>query len=468
MDLSALLSLEEENSTAAGVPQDNAAYIIYTSGSTGAPKGVVVGHRGIVRLVANTNYITLTPADRVAHAASCSFDAATFEVWGPLLNGAAVVILRKEQLLSAAELEKQLRENGITTLFLTTQLVNQLVEDKPDVFASLRALLFGGSAVDPRPIRRLLESGPPWRLVHVYGPTECTTFATYHVVDGVADEASTIPIGKPIANTTAFVVDRWGNPVPVGIPGELELGGDGLAEGYLNQPALTAETFVMRQYPGLPAQRVYRTGDWVRRTREGDLEFLGRRDRQVKVQGFRIEPAEVEHILSTSEFVQLCAVIVRSGVNGPELVAYIVPAENMTPGNLPEELRGWLRLRAPEYMMLAYIVTIPSLPLNRNGKLDVNALPKPERSAGNALLPVTDLERRIAQVWTQVLERETVGVEENFFDIGGHSILLVRLQSLLKTSVAPWIQIVDLFKYPTVRALARALPQLEQERSHGG
>jgi amino acid adenylation domain-containing protein len=469
VDLSELLHLHQEVASFTPSPgsAESAAYVIYTSGSTGQPKGVIVDHRAIVRLVVNTDYLQLTPADRVAHAASCSFDAATFEIWGSLLNGACIVILQKEQVLSAGELAQQLRDHAITTLFLTTELVNQLIEDNPRIFGTLRTLLFGGSAVDPRPIRHMLRAGAPERLLHVYGPTECTTFATCYSVQSVPDDAHTIPIGRPIANTVAFVVDRRGNPVPPGVPGELELGGDGVAWGYLNQPELTAKKFVTRVFPGLRPLRLYRTGDLAKYRANGDLEFLRRSDRQVKIHGFRVEPDEVEHVLSTAAGVQACSVITRQPHSGGrQLVAYVVAREDREAAQFASELRAWLRQRVPEYMVPAHIVFISALPLNRNGKIDVHALPAPDDSAtGNSGLPVNDIERRIAEVWAEVLGRETVGVEDNFFDLGGHSILLVRLQGRLRASIAPHVEIVDLFRYPSVRALANALHQLEAKRS---
>jgi amino acid adenylation domain-containing protein len=440
---------------------EDLAYVIYTSGSTGAAKGVMVDHRAIVRLVINTDYVSLSGCDRVAHAASCSFDAAIFEIWGALLNGACIVILQKEEVLSAERLAERLRQEDVTTLFLTTDLVHQLVEQKPDIFSSLSTLLFGGSAVDPRRIRRILDEGRPGRLLHVYGPTECTTFATWYRIDELPEQARTIPIGRPIANTIAFILDQSSAPVPAGIPGELYLGGDGLARGYLNHAELTAERFVEKQLPGIPPTRLYRTGDWARYQADGAIEFLGRRDRQTKVHGFRVELDEVERAISGSKLVRACAVTTKQfGVGDIRLIAYVVPAESGRESYLMEDLRIWTRKHLPDYMVPAHLVLVPNLPLNRNGKLDTAALPDPldlRTVDPDAIALTDDLERTISGIWSEILGCSAVGVEENFFDLGGHSLLLIQVQARLKASVSPQVEIIDLFRYPTVRALARAL-----------
>ena len=322
------------------------AYIMYTSGSTGQPKGVAVPHRAISRLVRDTNYITLTAADRVAHAASVAFDAATFEIWGALANGAQVVIVPTPVALEASELGACLRREQVTALFVTTDLFHQLVGAQPDVFASLDTLLFGGAAIDPMRVRTVLQQGAPRRLVHVYGPTESTTFATWHLVDAVPAAAGTVPIGHPISNTHAYVLDPHGAPVPLGVPGELFLGGDGLAEGYVAHPALTAERFVPDPFSATPGARVYRTGDRVRRRADGALEFLGRVDDQVKLRGFRVEPGEVEAVLRRHPLVREAVVLARDHAPGDtRLVAYVVPADHTSP--TADVLRSFLKTQVP-------------------------------------------------------------------------------------------------------------------------
>jgi amino acid adenylation domain-containing protein len=437
---------------------DNLAYIIYTSGSSGRPKGVMIEHRAIARLVVNTDYISLTPSDRVAQAASCAFDAATFEIWGALLTGATLTMVPTEALLSADALAERLEDDGITVLFLTTELVHRLVDTRPDVFRNLDTLLFGGSVVDASRVRRLLLAhGRPRRVLHVYGPTECTTFATWHEVIDVAHEALSIPIGRPIANTAAFILDAAGNAVPPGVVGELHLGGPGLARGYFKQDALTHERFVERQIPGLPRMRLYRTGDCARYGPQGAIEFLGRFDRQVKVRGFRIELDEVELALASSDRVRACVALVRQYDGDSRLVAYVVPRERDDP-ELVSELRTFLQARLPPYMMPAHIISIRELPLNRSGKIDTAALPLPDDAAGiGEHGPLTDTEREIATIWAQVLQRERIGVDENFFDVGGHSLLLVEMQARLQRALGRKLPIVDLFRYPTVRALARSI-----------
>jgi amino acid adenylation domain-containing protein/non-ribosomal peptide synthase protein (TIGR01720 family) len=320
------IGTEPTSSCGRKVDSDSLAYVMYTSGSTGEPKGTCIPHRGIVRLVRNTDYVELGPDDRIAQMSNFSFDAATFEIWGALLNGGCAVGIPREVVLSPAALAAALRLHRITTAFVTTSLFNQIANEKPDTFATLTHLLFGGSAVDPRPVREVLERAAPKRLLHVYGPTENTTFTTWQLVTGVPADAVTVPIGRPIANTQVYVLDRHRQPVPVDVPGELYIGGDGLAAGYLNRPELTNERFVPNPFSPDPQARLYRTGDLVRWRGGGIIEFLRRLDDQVKVRGFRVEPAEIEAVLLRHPGVREAVVVPRHHpTGGTRLVAYIVP-----------------------------------------------------------------------------------------------------------------------------------------------
>jgi len=353
-----------ENPTS-GVKAGNLAYVIYTSGSTGKPKGVMVPHRAIIRLVCNTDYFQVVPEDRVAQASNVSFDAATFEVWGALLNGARLVGVGKDVQLDPEVFAGFLSDRGITALFVTTALFNLMAREAPTAFAGLRGLMFGGEAVDAKAVRRVLEHGPPERLLHVYGPTESTTFASWQRVEAVGAEATTVPIGRPVRNTTLYVLDELLEPVPVGVPGELYIGGDGLARGYLKRPELTAEKFVPDPFATDAGARLYKTGDRVRYRDDGAIEFLGRTDEQVKLRGFRVELGEIEAVLGGHEAVREVVVVVREDTQGDKrVVAYTV-----TPGEAPPaaELRELCRRELPSYMVPSAFVRLDSIPLNPNG-----------------------------------------------------------------------------------------------------
>jgi amino acid adenylation domain-containing protein/non-ribosomal peptide synthase protein (TIGR01720 family) len=300
------------------------AYVMYTSGSTGIPKGVAVSHQAIIRLVRNADYVALGPEDRIAQVANTSFDAATFEIWGALLNGSAIVILPRETTLSPTAFETALTEQRIDSLFLTTALFNRIAGEAPCAFSGLRDLLFGGEAVDPHWVRQVLMNGAPARLLHVYGPTENTTFSTWHCVTAVAEDALTVPIGRPIGNTRAYVLDAALEPVPIGVTGELYVAGTGLARGYLHQPGLTAERFVANPYGSEPGTWMYRTGDLVRWRADGPLEFLGRVDQQVKLRGFRLELDEIEAALKTHARVQDALVTVQAQGETTQLLGYVL------------------------------------------------------------------------------------------------------------------------------------------------
>lgn len=304
---------------------DNLAYIMYTSGSTGQPKGVCVTHRAISRLVLDTNYIGIRPSDVIAQASNASFDAATFEVWGALLCGAKLVGISREIALSPTRFAATLRDKQVTILFLTTVLFNKMAAEVPDAFRALRFLLFGGEASDARWVRAVLNTGPPENLLHVYGPTETTTFATFNSVVQAPEGEGQIPIGRPISNTTAYVLDRNLRPVPIGAVGELFIGGDGVARGYWQRPALTEQKFLPSPFADSAGNRLYRTGDLARCRPDGDIEFYGRTDQQVKVRGFRVELAEIESTLAQHPAVRQSAVTTQPGTLGDvRLAAYVV------------------------------------------------------------------------------------------------------------------------------------------------
>ncbi len=406
----------------------DAAYLVYTSGSTGTPKGVLIPHRAVVRTVVDTDYVSISPGHRVAWMASPAFDASVWELWGPLANGATAVAVEKDVALSPQAFGAAVRDGGLTHVFLTTQLFNGLVRAEPGILSGLEYVLFGGEAVDPRPVRDALRSGAPRNLVHVYGPTEGTVFTTAHRVESLGDEAYTVPIGRPIANGRVHVLDRLGQTAPTGVFGELFVAGDGVALGYLDGPELNAERFVPDPFSAESGARMYRTGDRARWLPDGTLEFGGRYDDQVKVRGHRIEPGEVEAALRRHPSVRDAAVAGREdGAADRRLVAYVVPG-----GAAPDaaELRAFLRETLPEHMVPAAVVVLDELPLTPSGKVDRRRLPAPEAPSASErekAVPRNAAEEILARLWAQVLKVERVGIHDNFFELGGDSILSIQI-----------------------------------------
>ena len=432
------------------------AYVISTSGSSGRPKGVMVPHRAVVRLVIDSDYVRLTPDDVVAQAANPAFDATTFEVWGTFLNGARLVLLSRPAVLSPPDLAAALARHGVGTLFLTTALFNLLARDAPTALRGVRQVLFGGEAVDPAAVAAVLEHGPPDRLIHVYGPTETTTFATWHPVERVEPGATTIPIGRPIANTSVQVLDRHRRLVPIGVPGELYIGGPGVARGYLHQPRLSAERFLPDPFVADPEARRFRTGDRVRWRPDGPLEFLGRFDDQVKLRGFRVEPGEVEAAMARHPAVAEAAAVVRDDApGGKELVAYIVPAAGLMP--TASGLRAFAKAALPAFMVPAAFVPLDALPMTPNGKVDRRALPAPNGQSGAAdayVPPRTATQETLVGIWAELLGLERVGIQDDFFDLGGHSLLVARMVARVAAEFGRDLPVRALFEAPTIAELA--------------
>jgi amino acid adenylation domain-containing protein len=437
------------------------AYVIYTSGSTGKPKGVCVPHRAIVRLVRETNYVQLTAADRIAQASNASFDAATFEIWGALLNGGCVVGISREVSLSPQDFAEELKAHRITTLFLTTALFNQMAAEVPGAFETLRQVLFGGELVDPRYVREVLNHRPPQRLLHVYGPTETTTFATWFEIRHVPDNTRTIPIGRPISNTTAYILDEEMQPVPVGVPGELYLGGDGLADGYLDRPELTQGKFVPHPFANRPGARLYKTGDLARFLPDGNIEFIGRVDHQVKIRGFRVELGEIESILITHAAVREAAVVLHNH-GSKKLIAYWTLQPGADPPNA-SELRRHLQEQLPDYMVPAQFIRLEQMPLSPNGKIDRARLPAPDFSRPELEktyeAPRDTVERQLTGIWEKILGVHSIGVTDNFFELGGHSLLAVRLFTQIEKTFHRKLPLATLFRAPTIEELGNILRQ---------
>jgi tyrocidine synthetase-3 len=473
----------------------NLVYVMYTSGSTGVPKGVLVEHRSVVRLVKNTNFVSFEKDDRIMQTGALEFDASTFEIWGALLNGLTLYFEDKETLLTADKLEEVIKMYGITTLWMTSPLFNQVSRENPGIFSGLKNFLVGGDVLSPSHINEIRRAYPSLTIINGYGPTENTTFSAVYRIE--KEYRDSIPIGMPIANSTAFVVDRYGHLQPLMVAGELWVGGDGVGRGYLNQPELTAEKydydlwdcqdyqdekkrenyqkflwgskgwFLQKESPGRRRQKLYKTGDLVRWLPNGNLEFLGRVDQQVKIRGYRIEMGEIENRLLDVIGIKEAVVVNKKRDNGDKyLVAYLFPGKDNPFNFTVSELRQSLSLELPDYMIPAYFVQLPEVPLTPSGKINRSALPDPEIEAGQGFTaPRNETERKLVKIWAEVLElpEEVIGIDSDFFEIGGHSIKAINLLAKIHKVLGIKVQLLDLFVIRTARKLAEHIKENEQE-----
>ncbi|MFB6363085.1 amino acid adenylation domain-containing protein [Paenibacillus elgii] len=433
------------------------AYIMYTSGSTGRPKGVMVEHRNVVRLVKQTNYVELDENTRILQTGAVVFDASTFEVWGALLNGGTLYLVEKDVILSAAKLKEAVQAYGITTLWLTSPLFSQLAQQDIGLFSGLHTLIVGGDVLTVPHVNRVLREHPSLHFINGYGPTENTTFSTTHRI--VGEQTDAVPIGRPIAHSTAYVVNAANKLAPIGAWGELLVGGDGVARGYLNQPELTAGKFIPNPFAG--GGRCYRTGDLARWRPDGALEYKGRIDEQVKIRGFRMELSEIEAELLKIGSVHEAVVVVREEEGGGKYLCAYYSAEEAIPAS---RIRNELLQELPEYMIPAHFVQLEHLPLNPNGKVDRRALPEPDASligGEDYEAPHTPMETKLVEIYQDVLGLERVSVKDNFFDIGGHSLKVLQLTEKIYDELQVDIPIRVVYDYPSVEALAAELLQLE-------
>ncbi|MCP5047212.1 MAG: amino acid adenylation domain-containing protein [bacterium] len=456
----------------------NIAYIIYTSGSTGNPKGVMVEHRNVVRLVKNTNYIDFRENHRILQTGAMEFDASTFELWGALLNGSSLFLLNKEKLVIAEPLKESIMKLQITAMWMTSPLFNQMVQSDIEIFSGIQNLLVGGDVLSPLHINRLRSRFPRLNVINGYGPTENTTFSTTHLINKTHNHS--IPIGKPISNSTAYIMDRLYRLQPVTIPGELWVGGAGVSRGYQNDPELTAEKFISNETLFVsttlphPPSYLYKTGDMARLLFDGTIEFLGRLDEQVKIRGFRVELGEIENHLLKHEKIKEALVITRKDKDDNNfLCAYTVPAAGLPaqsndPGKLLDEteVREYLLKKLPSYMVPPFYVELAEIPLTPNGKVDRGALPAPDiESGGDYSAPMDEVELKLTKIWSEVLgiDKKTISRESDFFRIGGHSLNATVLISKIHQLFEVKIPLSEVFTSPTIRELAQSVRQTEEE-----
>ncbi len=506
-----------------GLKPTDLAYIIYTSGSTGRPKGTLTNHFNVIRVVKDTNYLKLTENDRLLQLSNYAFDGSVFDIYGALLNGSMLVMVKQQDVFAIDKLSTLITREKISVFFVTTALFNVLVDIEIGAFRNVRNVLFGGEQVSLAHAAKALKYLGRDRIIHVYGPTETTVYATYYFINEIEEGQITIPIGKPIANTILYILDNEMKPLPIGAPGELYIGGDGLARGYLNQPELTAEKFLENPYPhpltlagGDPDRsplgdnesgfqvresrgkdlihqtcdtnlstfhhstvpvaersgaKLYRTGDLVRWLSSDHIEFLGRIDKQVKLRGFRIELGEIEHQLLKYPDIKEAAVLVRDDTDGENyLCAYIVPHTKSHPEISPvlsiSELSEYLAMELPDFMVPAHFIELASLPLTPNGKIDKKALPKPGAVVGSGYIaPRNPIQQHLAHIWSEILgiDKNCISIDANFFEIGGHSLKATVLMSRVHKEMHVKVQLSEIFKTPTIRELSEYFKKAERK-----
>lgn len=448
----------------APIDPEDLAYVMYTSGSTGQPKGVMVPHRGVTRLVSDCEFVDLGPNEVILHLAPLSFDASTFEIWGALLNGGRLAVMAAAHP-SLDEIAEAIRAYQVTTLWLTAGLFNLIVERRLDGLKPLRQLIVGGDALSRPHIEKALAGLPGCRIVNGYGPTENTTFTCCYTIPHDGAGRGSIPIGRAIRGTTVHVLDEAMRPVADGEEGELYTGGDGLAQGYLNRPQLTAEKFLPDPFDPTPGARLYRTGDRVRRRPDGNLEFRGRVDRQVKVNGKRVELDGIEACLRRAPGVRDAAVVSDVEAGGRRsILAFVTAADGDDP--TPAGLRAFLRLELPDFMIPAEIAVLDALPLSPTGKVDRSRLPRARPAAVLTLpsAPAGRTQEVLQRIWGGILGVAAIDPGNNFFDLGGTSLQLLAVQAEIAAAFGSAVSLVDLLEHPNLRELAAKLDGFEASK----
>jgi len=461
-------SKEEYHVNLPGYPGGSTlAYIMYTSGSTGRPKGVLVEHRNVIRLVKNTNFIEFNEKDWLLTTGAPDFDASTLELWGPLLNGSSMVPAKKEDILDSRVLKELIRKYRITMMWMTSPLFNQMSDLDIEIFNGIRLLIVGGDVLSPIHINRLLEFYPGIQIVNGYGPTENTTFSVTHPVS--MKYHCPIPIGRPINNSTAYVVDKNRHLLPVGVAGELYVGGDGVARGYLNNPDLTDEKFGVGLFKD--GERFYKTGDIARFCMDETIEYIGRIDHQIKIRGHRIELKEIENRLTRIENIKEAVIKVFNasiGVNKEQgiekwLCAYFVSNFNVD----TTQLRKTLADHLPIYMVPTYFIQVEKIPLTSNGKVDLSALPDPLITESEKYItPRNDCEKKLVQIWSEILgvNKDSIGIDDNFFDLGGHSLKATLLVSKIHREFDLQVPLMEIFTSPTIRELSEYMKRVVENK----
>lgn len=429
------------------------AYVIYTSGSTGQPKGVQIAHHSLLNLVSwHQQTFAVTPSDRATQVASPAFDATGWELWPYLSSGASIYLPDENTRVTPVLLRDWLIKHSITITFLPTALAESIMTLQWPPETSLRFLLTGADT-----LRHYPPEGLPFTLINNYGPTEATVVATSGHVPPGASHHELPPIGRPIANTQVYILDEHLRQVPFGEPGELYIGGAGLAKGYLNRPELTAQHFIPHPFSDAPDARLYKTGDLARYLPDGQIAFLGRIDHQIKIRGYRIEPDEIISRLNQHPAVQISVVVAREDASGEKrLIAYIVPTSGRPV--TARSLRETLMLYLPNYMVPALFVRLPALPMTPNGKVDRAALPAPDTTNtlrdGDIVLPGTPTEQRLAEIMAPLLDLEQIGIDDNFFMLGGHSLLGTQIIMRIAATFGVTLTLLILFQSPTIRQLS--------------
>ncbi|WP_432414378.1 non-ribosomal peptide synthetase [Bacillus altitudinis] len=442
---------------------DDTAYIMYTSGTTGQPKGIMTTHSNIARVVKNTNYLTILETDTLLSLSNSVFDGFTFDVYGALLNGAKLVLPQKETILDMGKLTELIKGEHISVMFVPTALFHLLVDEGTDWMRGVRKVLFGGERASVQHVRKAFDVMGKGRLLNVYGPTESTVFATYYPIDeAIPLEARSIPIGKPLNQTGAYILSEHRQLQPIGMVGELCLSGKGLAKGYLNRPDLTKQVFIA--HPFASGERLYRTGDLAYFREDGLIEYAGRVDDQVKIRGHRIELTEIEANLLMHPGVKQAVLLAdHDETNHTRLLAYIT-CDDAWKGKL-DDIKSRLKERLPAYMLPHELIELENLPLTPNGKVDKRQLPKPEAPQGNrrVKLPANEVEQKLLVMWREVLEREDISTDDHFFELGGHSLKAMSLLSKVSKEFEVQVPIHLLFETPTIEALSHYIQHQDGE-----